>query len=171
MIFRNKYMLFSLIGLVCFLPISSQASNSLISLFETAKSAYELNKQYNPHPHPQDTKNRQFLSQSSSDIRTPNLCPQHYPLGYPIVVSIDKEKIEKRSFYLCQDDYAVQFDPATKTPIWVSESLKGEEQAGERIERVNNFQPNPNVPQPAQASLNDYKGSKFDRGHNAPALI
>ncbi|NCQ51808.1 hypothetical protein GW796_07935 [archaeon] len=105
----------------------------------------------------------------STYIKTPGLCPQHYPLGYPQSVSQDKAKIERRSFYLCEDNYAVQFDPATKTPLWSSETLKGSEQAGTYIERVDAFQPHPQIPKPAQASLNDYKGSKFDRGHMSPA--
>jgi endonuclease G len=164
MILRNKFILFSMIGALAMMPITSEASNTLISLAGAAKQAFDMNKQNNS-----SSAKLPSSQQSTTDIKTPNLCQQHYPLGAPMVVSIDKDKIERRSFYLCQDDYAVQFDPATKTPIWVAESLNGVEQSGERIERVDNFQPHPTVPYAAQATLNDYKGSKFDRGHNAPA--
>lgn len=95
-------------------------------------------------------------------------CPQHYPFGIP-VVNGQNEKVEKRSFFLCEQNYAVQYDPSSKTPIWVSEVLIGSQQKSTFVERVDNFMPNPKVPQPAQASLNDYRNSGFDRGHMAPA--
>lgn len=95
-------------------------------------------------------------------------CDQHYPMGKPIV-TIDFEKIERRSFYLCRTEYAVQFDPAFKTPLWSAENLVGERISGAKEPRTDNFQADPQVPNPAQASLNDYKGSHFDRGHMSPA--
>jgi endonuclease G len=95
-------------------------------------------------------------------------CDQHYPLGKPIVV-INTEKVEKRSFYLCRTEYAVQFDPALKTPIWSAENLTAERISGAKEPRTDDFQPDPEVPGPAQATLNDYKGSHFDRGHMSPA--
>ena len=172
MIFKlnSKTILFSMIGIISMFPLSSEANTSLTSIAGALKHAVEINNQQQPKVNKSNTQSSPLaVGQSSSEIKTPNLCPQHYPLGAPIILSIDKDKIEKRSFYLCQDDYAVQFDPQTKTPIWVSETLNGTEQSGEIIERVDNFKPNPNVPYPAQAKLNDYKGSHFDRGHNAPA--
>lgn len=96
-------------------------------------------------------------------------CIEHYPLGKPIVVHAEKDRVEKRSFYLCRDEYAVQFDPAYKTAIWSAENLIGQRIAGTKEPRADDFQPDPEVPFPAQASLNDYKGSHFDRGHMSPA--
>lgn len=96
-------------------------------------------------------------------------CDAHYPFGAPVVVSQEKDKIERRSFYLCRDSYAVQFDPASKNPIWVAESVSGAEQTEQKAERTNDFRIDPNVPAPAQASLKDYERSGFDRGHMAPA--
>lgn len=117
------------------------------------------------------------ISQSATEIKgkfqqKKNLkesCENHYPLGKPIIFHEQKEKIERRAFTLCQSEYAVQYDPATKNPIWVSQVLNGKEQANTFVERKDNFQPNPYVPKDAQAKLNDYKSSKFDRGHMAPA--
>ncbi len=95
-------------------------------------------------------------------------CEQNYPLGKP-VVTIDTEKVERRSFYLCRTVYAVQFDPAFKTPIWSAENLTADRISGAKEPRTDDFQADPQVPNPAQANLNDYKGSRFDRGHMSPA--
>lgn len=95
-------------------------------------------------------------------------CEEHYGLGRPLV-TVDNNRVENRSFYLCRTAYAVQFDPAYKTPLWVAENLTAQRITGAKESRTDDFQPDPQVPFAAQASLNDYKGSKFDRGHNAPA--
>jgi DNA/RNA endonuclease G (NUC1) len=97
------------------------------------------------------------------------LCPEHYPLGAPVVVSADHDRVERRSFYLCRIGYSVQFDPATKTPLWSAENLNGQQINGAREPRTNDFQPDPQVPGPAQATLKDYVHTKFDRGHMSPA--
>lgn len=95
-------------------------------------------------------------------------CEQNYPLGKPLV-TVETDRIEKRSFYLCRSEYAVQFDPAFKTAIWSAENLTADRISGAKEPRTDDFQADPQVPYPAQASLNDYKGSRFDRGHLAPA--
>lgn len=104
-----------------------------------------------------------------ANLRVAGTCPQHYPLGAPIVVSAQKDKVERRSFYLCRTGYAVQFDPATKTPLWSAEKLDAQLLQGAKDPRTDDFQPDPQVPAPAQASLADYRGSHFDRGHMSPA--
>lgn len=165
MLITRKYIIFSLIGIGAILPITSQAKDNLFNLAEQIFKAGQTTQKFD---NPEQSNNGQPTS-SSRNLKSPGLCPQHYPLGAPVVVSVEKEKVERRSFYLCEDNYAVQFDPATKTPLWVSERLVGAEQSNTYVERVDNFQSNPIVPKPAQASLNDYRGSKFDRGHMAPA--
>lgn len=96
-------------------------------------------------------------------------CESNYPMGKPLVVSQDREKVERRSFYLCRTAYAVQFDPAYKVPLWNAENLTGERITGAKEPRTDDFKADPQVPYAAQAKLNDYKGSRFDRGHMAPA--
>jgi len=144
----RKYIIFSFIGLALTAPLQAQSKDGLFNLGRPSSKTNES---------------------STKDAKKPNLCTQHYPLGAPLIVSAEKEKIARRSFYLCEQNYAVQFDPATKNPIWVAERLVGSEQANTFVERADNFQSHPVVPKPAQASLNDYRGSKFDRGHMAPA--
>lgn len=168
MILNKKYVIFAMMGLSAVLPLSAQAKGLLSEMAHVFKGVQHSTHSQPNTVHQQDVPGLPVL-QKETDLRTPNLCPQHYPLGAPVVISIEKDKIARRSFYLCEDNYAVQFDPATKTPLWVSERLIGAEQAGRNEPRVDNFQPHPLVPKAAQASLNDYKGSKFDRGHMAPA--
>lgn len=95
-------------------------------------------------------------------------CDEKYPMGKPVII-LDHDKVENRSFYLCRTSYAVQFDPMYKTPLWSAENLTADRISGAKEPRTDDFQSDPQVPQPAQASLNDYKGSRFDRGHMAPA--
>lgn len=99
-------------------------------------------------------------------LKDPDKCKAFYPWGRPI----HKDKsIENRLLYLCRAGYAAGFDPATKTPLWVSEHLYARDIANQNVQRTENFQPDPNVPKKMQATLDDYKNSGFDRGHMAPA--
>lgn len=77
--------------------------------------------------------------------------------------------LTRRSFFLCHTGYAVQFDPLSKNPLWVAEKLTKEEQIKKTGARTDDFRANPTIPSQAQATLNDYRGSGFDRGHMAPA--
>lgn len=114
--------------------------------------------------------NQQPVQQASAEVsREPGACPQHYPAGYPMLVGVEAEKQKRRAFYTCQSNYAVMLDPQTKTPLWVSERLVGAQQAGTKVERVDGFTPHPSLPKQVQASLADYRSSKLDRGHMAPA--
>ncbi len=166
MILRSKYAIFALIGISACLPLSAQTNDFLIQM---ANQIVQKVNEQNPTSSNYLSTSTTSKKTNSSDTKTPNLCPEHYPLGAPIVISVEKDKVARRSFYLCESNYAVQFDPATKTPLWVSERLIGSQQSITFVERVDNFQPHPIVPKPAQSTLNDYRGSKFDRGHMAPA--
>lgn len=154
-----------------FFLMSSAGATSLNSDINTAKEIFSIgskiyhNSQGNVPNGPQNVNNNQT---SNSASRTPGTCPQHYPLGAP-VVTIDTEKVNRRAFYTCESNYATMLDAQTKTPLWSVEVLQGNSQAGTKVERKDAFQPNPNVPKQVQASLNDYRGSGFDRGHMAPA--
>jgi DNA/RNA endonuclease G (NUC1) len=149
-----------LLPVVATLSISAQASN--IDLF---------NKFINAKNHVVNNVNNSNVNNvnNNTNVKQPDQCPQHYPLGAPKVVSNNKEKIERRTFYVCHIGYAVGFDPATKSPMWVTEKLSATMLSMGKEDRTDDFQPDPQVPKPAQASLNDYKGSGFDRGHMAPA--
>lgn len=141
--------------------LSFEAIHAIGGLIEGSKQA----KQYYNNTQGEN----QTVRTASTDLRKPGLCPEHYPMGMPIVMSAESDKLARRSFYLCQTGYAVQFDPATKTPLWVAERVTVAQTGAEKEDRTNDFRPNPDVPAAAQAALSDYKGSHFDRGHMAPA--
>ena len=127
-----------------------------------------------PDQNQQNLSNQQYFQpqQKLSGVevsREPGACPQHYPAGYPMLVGVESEKQKRRAFYTCQDNYAVMLDAQTKTPLWVSERLVGSQQVGTKVERVDGFTPHPGLPRQVQASLTDYRSSKLDRGHMAPA--
>lgn len=111
-------------------------------------------------------KGQEFPRNVSPALKLPGACPQHYPLGAP---SIYNEKQIERSFWLCETSYAVQYDPASKTPIWVAEVLRADSLRNSHEPRTENFRENPNLPFPAQGKLKDYRSSGYDRGHMAPA--
>ncbi len=107
------------------------------------------------------------MQEKGPELKTPNTCPEHYPFGQPTTTD---EKVLRRSFYTCRVGYATQFDPATKTPLWVAEVLKIENLKSSVASRENeSFVPDPNIPNPAQASQKDYHASGYDQGHMAPA--
>lgn len=94
----------------------------------------------------------------------PEKCTQNMAT-LPSYQGADRDKLDRRARMLCRTNYVSYFDPMTKTPLWVAERV----QVDVKVERVNNFQPDPDVPYAAQATLNDYVNSKLDRGHMAPA--
>ncbi len=98
-----------------------------------------------------------------------NMCVEHYPAGMP---QSSDEKLNRRIFYFCQENYAVGFDPATKTPLWVSEVLNGKklvDSEDDGVEREDDFRQHPKAPYAIQGNNTDYVRSKFDRGHMAAA--
>lgn len=127
-----------------------------------------------PQPLRVITQNQQYgatpQQQGSLGVgRTAGACPQHYPAGFPMPVGVEADKQNRRAYFTCESNYATMLDPQTKTPLWVSERLVGAQQENTFVKRVDNFTPHPSLPRQVQATLNDYRGSKLDRGHMAPA--
>lgn len=159
--------------------VSFQAHASLGSLMNIASTAQDAKEKYDTaselagkarnYLNQQQQGGQQLVATNSGVTRGQANCPDHYPVGAPKVVSGEVEKIERRSFFLCREGYAVQFDPQKKTPLWTSEYLSASLLRGGKEERTDDFRPDPAVPNGAQATLNDYRGSKFDRGHVVPA--
>lgn len=163
---KMKKSLLTISAIACMLGTNAYAQFSLdAKAIQNALQAV----QGSPNAITKATGNGEYSNLEKYNVKTPNQCPEHYSLGAPVVVSSEKEKIERRSFYLCNSGYAAQFDPATKNPIWVAERLTRNDLNAPKEERTDDFKPNPFVPNPAQASLADYRGSKLDRGHMAPA--
>ena len=70
---------------------------------------------------------------------------------------------------ICRDGYDIGYNTQTKTPAWVAEKLTRAALDGKTTYRKNNFRPDPMVPAQYSATLEDYSGSGYDRGHMAPA--
>lgn len=64
--------------------------------------------------------------------------------------------------------YVLQHSSIDKIPIWVAGKVTAE-QIGGSAGREDKFQPDPKLKPGARAELADYKGSGYDRGHQAPA--
>ena len=68
---------------------------------------------------------------------------------------------------LRKKSYVVSYNQDTRMPNWVAWQLTAEHIDGE-LKRMNNFHEEENCPRP-RATLQDYKGSGWSRGHMCPA--
>lgn len=97
-------------------------------------------------------------------------CDTAQPRGMPVTAS----PVVKRSYFLCRMGYASQYDPETKTPLWVAERINKRTLEGSASRDDETFAEDPQIPSHLQASLDDYttedvEGDRYDRGHLAPA--
>lgn len=70
---------------------------------------------------------------------------------------------------LCFDSFAVLYSPRDKKPIYTVEKLNREQLLAPHPRRSNQFYEEARLPFAERSLLSDYRGSGFDRGHNAPA--
>lgn len=93
-------------------------------------------------------------------------CEQEFPGAKPPQMQLDGWAPRD----LCFDSFAVLHSGRTKTPIYVVERLNRARLADARDEeRTDKFFADARLPSAERATLEDYKGSGFDRGHMAPA--
>lgn len=69
---------------------------------------------------------------------------------------------------ICRSGYELSYNPGTKTANWVMEHIKSENVQGE-TERTDKFVQDPAINDNLEATLSDYKGSGYARGHLAAA--
>jgi endonuclease G len=93
-----------------------------------------------------------------------NACPQFFANSKPPVVTM---RATDRA--LCYDAFAILHSGESKTPIFVAEKLNRAAIADTGEKRTNKFFPDARLRSAERATLEDYKGSGFDRGHMAPA--
>lgn len=95
-------------------------------------------------------------------------CKDIFPKQKPI--SIADIPPEWAPTALCSSSFAVVHAGLSKTPLVVVEKLnRAQLTDAEGEERTDEFFADPRLPARARAELSDYKGSKMDRGHLAPA--
>ena len=70
---------------------------------------------------------------------------------------------------LCFDSFGVYYSPQDKKPIYVVEKLNRKQLLAPHPRRSNQFYEEARLPFSERALLSDYRGSGYDRGHNAPA--
>lgn len=70
---------------------------------------------------------------------------------------------------LCYDAFAILHSGESKTAVFVAEKLNRALVAQAHQKRNDRFFPDARLPSAERATLADYKGSGFDRGHMAPA--
>ncbi|BDT74729.1 hypothetical protein PKF022_03940 [Polynucleobacter sp. KF022] len=70
---------------------------------------------------------------------------------------------------LCFDSFAIYYSPQDKKPIYTVEKLNKEQFSTPHPRRSNQFYEEARLPFSERALLSDYRGSGYDRGHNAPA--
>jgi len=80
-----------------------------------------------------------------------------------------KNTNEENFTTVCHLGYITGHNNERKTPDWVVEHLTFAQASGTAAREGKKFQPEPNVPGASQATLDDYKKSHFDQGHQAPA--
>ncbi|WP_420229746.1 DNA/RNA non-specific endonuclease [Psychrobacter sp. ER1] len=67
------------------------------------------------------------------------------------------------------DGFAVMYSGVSRTPLWSAEHLdRTRLQQAKQIDREDSFHEESKLPKSARASLSDYSGSGYDRGHLAP---
>ncbi len=70
---------------------------------------------------------------------------------------------------LCFDSFAIYYSPTDKKPIYTVEKLSREQLLAPHPRRSNQFYEEARLPFSERSLLSDYRGSGYDRGHNAPA--
>jgi len=91
-------------------------------------------------------------------------CRQFFANGKPPVLAP-----RERNRALCYDAFAILHSGESKTPVFVAERLSAEMMAEAQEKRTNRFFADARLPAAERATLEDYLGSGFDRGHMAPA--
>jgi endonuclease G, mitochondrial len=89
-------------------------------------------------------------------------CKDHLPFGVPSLARAAP------TTPVCHVGYAVLHDDKLMVPRWVAYRLTGPHTLG-CVKRTDNFHAEENLPDGKRATPADYKGSKLDQGHQAPA--
>lgn len=105
------------------------------------------------------------ITQAHADDLTQ--CSQSFYGGvYP---EFTNTKLKTDTQALCMDGFAIMYSGVSRTPLWSAEYLdRTRLQQAKQIDREDSFHEESKLPKSARASLSDYSGSGYDRGHLAP---
>lgn len=99
-------------------------------------------------------------------------CPWHFWQGHaPTVFGKHPSDVANADTWhsLCFSGFAVLYSAKTRTAIYTAHRLTADDVAtASTQERVDSFRAEPFLPSEAQASLADYQGFDYDRGHLVP---
>lgn len=82
----------------------------------------------------------------------------HWPFGLD----------QNADMILHKGDYVIGYDTTYRAPVWTVYRLTPEDLTGTAV-RSNNFREDRVLPKRHRATLKDYRGSGYDRGHSVPA--
>lgn len=81
-----------------------------------------------------------------------------------------KAALTKDAYPLCFDGFATMYSGATRTGMWSATHLTRKRLAqADTVARDNTFHEESRIPDSKRATLKDYSGSGYDRGHIAPS--
>jgi len=93
---------------------------------------------------------------------------EHCPLGNPVRDTIARSFGPTR--VLVRESYSLEHSAHDKIPLWVCEHLSRADVTGSLGRpKPEPFAPDPDLAVGERAELKDYRGSGFDRGHQAPS--
>ncbi len=91
-------------------------------------------------------------------------CPQFFANARPPPIAA-----RPTNRALCYDAFAILHSGESKTPVFVAQKLNHASVLDADEKRTNRFFADARLRSAERATLNDYKGSGYDRGHMAPA--
>lgn len=109
---------------------------------------------------------RMATTRYASDYDDDDCLSSLYQSQTPVVLN---KKLNADAVFLCFDGFSVLYSPVSRTPLWSAEYLTPSRlMIAKSLDRVDNFHEEFRLNSNAQATLSDYSGSGFDRGHLAP---
>jgi endonuclease G, mitochondrial len=95
-------------------------------------------------------------------------CPEHFAGGTR--PALTNPRLSADTTLLCYQAFAVLYSGLSRTPLYAAEHLTAARvEAARRVDRVDAFHEEDDLPEATRSELADYTGSGWDRGHMAPS--